>query len=122
MPDELSDGAFRARLREVLARSRLSARQFSAACGRDPGYASALLDPTRPSRARPTPGDLLRLSDATGIPFTELLEQLWAIPGERLAAELGAFVSGRPDLTASERRELADFAAYLVMRRRRTRG
>jgi hypothetical protein len=57
--------------------------------GRDPGYIAAILDPTRPSRARPTPADLIRASDATGIAFVELLESLWGIERSRLADELG---------------------------------
>jgi transcriptional regulator with XRE-family HTH domain len=75
----LTDDEFRAKLRDVLARSGLSMRALSAALGRDPGYVAALLDPSRPSRARPTPADLVRASDATGIPFVELLESLWGI-------------------------------------------
>ena len=69
----LTEDEFLARLRDVLARSELSMRALSAALGRDPWYVAALLDPSRPSRARPTPADLLRASDATGIPFVELL-------------------------------------------------
>jgi hypothetical protein len=57
--------------------------------GRDRGYVAALLDPSRPSRARPPPADLLRASDATGMPFVEPLELPWAIPSGRLAEELG---------------------------------
>jgi hypothetical protein len=90
--------------------------------GRDPGYVAALLDPTRPSRARPTPTDLLAASDAIGIPFVELLEALWGIDPERLAAELGVDAGGSaaPGLagfTRADRRELADFAAFLAARR-----
>jgi transcriptional regulator with XRE-family HTH domain len=84
----LTDDEFRARLRDVLSRSGLSMRALSAALGRDPGYVAALLDPSRPSRARPTPADLLRASDVTGIPFVELLEELWGIEQTRLADEL----------------------------------
>ena len=82
------DDEFRAALRDILARSGLSMRALSAAMGRDPGYVAALLDPSRPSRARPTPADLLRASDATGIAFVELLEALWGIERARLADEL----------------------------------
>jgi hypothetical protein len=64
---EPADDEFRAALREVLAQTRMSMRALSAALGRDPGYVAAHLDPTRPSRARPTPADLLRLADATGV-------------------------------------------------------
>jgi len=81
-PDEEQ---FRAAIREVLDRSGLSMRALSAAMGRDPGYIAALLDPSRPSRARPTPADLLAASDATGITFVELLESLWGIGSTRLA-------------------------------------
>ena len=82
------DAAFRTQLRVVLERSGLSMRQLSVAMGRDVGYVAALLDPSRPSRARPTPADLLRLSDAIDVPFVELLEGLWGIDHQRLAAEL----------------------------------
>lgn len=87
-PVQPDDETFRARLRSVLDQSGLSARRLSLAMGRDVGYVAALLDPTRPSRARPTPDDLLRLSDASGIPFVELLEQLWGIDRRRIAAEV----------------------------------
>lgn len=87
-PMQLDDESFRTRLRAVLDQSGLSGRKLSLAMGRDVGYVAALLDPTRPSRARPTPDDLLRLSDASGIPFVELLVSLWGIDRERLAAEL----------------------------------
>jgi len=94
--------------------------------GRDPGYVAALLDPSRPSRARPTPTDLLALSDVTGIPLVELLESLWAIPAERLAAELeSAGIStsapGVGGLTPEDRDLLAEFAKLLAARRRRSR-
>ena len=90
--------------------------------GRDPGYIAALLDPTRPSRARPTPADLIRTSDATGIAFVELLEALWGIEPSRLADELGRLgVRGRGEgrldrLTDAERREVADFADFRASR------
>jgi transcriptional regulator with XRE-family HTH domain len=120
MPPE--DEEFRAALRDVLTRSGLSMRALSAAMGRDPGYVAAILDPTRPSRARPTPADLLRASDATGIAFVDLLERLWGIEPSRLARELPALgVSGQlaedlARLTRTERAEVADFAAYLAAR------
>ena len=120
MPPE--EDEFRAAIRDVLARSGLSMRALSAAMGRDPGYIAALLDPTRPSRARPTPEDLLRASDATSIAFVELLDLLWGIPPSRLARELaGLGVSGSlaedlDRLTVTERVEVADFAAYLAAR------
>src|SRR5271157_4439899 len=87
---------FRTALRDILERSGLSMRALSAAFGRDPGYVAALLDPSRPSRARPTPADLLRASNATGIPFVELLAALWGIEPQRLADELAALGLGGP--------------------------
>ena len=105
----LTDDEFRTRLRDILAQSGLSMRALSAALGRDPGYVAALLDPTRPSRAHPTPADLLSASDATGIPFVELLEALWGIEPQRLADELALLgLSGPSDgqLAARERRGL----------------
>src|SRR5450759_2331966 len=90
----LTDDEYRARVRAALARSGLSMRALSTALGRDPGYVAALLDPSRPSRARPTPADLLRASDATGIPFVELLESLWGIEPQRLADELAVLGLG----------------------------
>jgi transcriptional regulator with XRE-family HTH domain len=121
-----ADDEFRARLRDVLARSGLSMRALSAALGRDPGYVAALLDPSRPSRARPTPADLLRASDATGIPFVELLEALWGIEPSRLADELGRLgLGGSADprlagLTDAERTEVRDFIAFLASRHPRS--
>jgi transcriptional regulator with XRE-family HTH domain len=118
------DDQFRAAIRDVLARSGLSMRALSAAMGRDPGYIAALLDPTRPSRARPTPADLLATSDATGIAFVELLESLWGISPDRLSDELRRLgQDGRPDqpmrrLTREERALVADFVDLLVARRR----
>ena len=120
-----ADEAFRERLREVLDRSGLSMRALSAAFGRDPGYVAALLDPTRPARARPTPADLLRASDTTGIPFVELLELLWEIPPARLATELGRLGIGGPlegsltGLDEAERRSVADYVAFLGTRQAR---
>jgi transcriptional regulator with XRE-family HTH domain len=116
----LTDDEFRARLRDVLGRSSLSMRALSAALGRDPGYVAALLDPSRPSRARPTPADLIRASDATGIPFVELLEALWEIEPSRLADELGRLgLEGPSDgqlaaLTEAERATVAAFVAFLA--------
>ena len=93
----LTDEEFRARLSALLERSGLSRRGLSAAMGRDPGYVAALLDPTRPSRARPTPDDLVRASDALRIPLVDLFEALWDIDRVRLAAELrGRPVAHRP--------------------------
>jgi transcriptional regulator with XRE-family HTH domain len=116
------DDEFRAAVRNVLERSGLSMRALSAAMGRDSGYIAALLDPTRPSRARPTPADLLRASDATGISFVELLEALWGIEPSRLADELGhlgVVRSGEASLdrlTDAQRREVGDFADFLASR------
>jgi hypothetical protein len=123
-PEPLSDEAFRTALRAIVERTGRSLRSLSLAMGRDAGYLAALLDPSRPSRARPTPVDLLALSDATGIPFVELLETLWAIPRDRLADELdrtGPDATGRPldvDLVGRDRELLATFAAFLADRRR----
>ena len=121
----LADDEFRARFRDVLARSGLSMRALSAALGRDPGYVAALLDPSRPSRARPTPADLLRASDATGIGFVELLETLWGIEPLRLADELKRLgLGGSADtrlagLSEAERAEVSDFVDFLAARHRR---
>ncbi len=122
----LTDDEFRVRLRDILTRSGLSMRALSAALGRDPGYVAALLDPSRPSRARPTPADLLRASDATGIPFVELLESLWGIEASRLADELARLgLSGSADprvarLSEAERAEVSDFVAFLSARHRKS--
>ncbi|MGD0409048.1 MAG: hypothetical protein ABSB34_08670 [Candidatus Limnocylindrales bacterium] len=118
------DDEFRTAIRDVLERSGLSMRALSAAMGRDPGYIAVLVDPTRPSRARPTPADLLAASDATGIAFVELLESLWGIERDRLTGELrGLGQIGGPDepmrrLTREERALVADFVELLVVRRR----
>jgi len=99
-------------------------RSLSLAMGRDPGYVAALLDPTRPSRAHPTPDDLIALSDATGIPLAELLEALWALPLSRLAVELGQLDQGYEasavlvGLSPEDRRTVAEFTRFLAARRR----
>jgi hypothetical protein len=117
------DEQFRGAICDVLERSALSKRALSAAMGRDPGYIAALLDPTRPSRARPTPADLLAASDATGIAFVELLESLWGISTARLAGELRGLgqVGGLDEpirrLTREERALVGDFVELLVARR-----
>jgi transcriptional regulator with XRE-family HTH domain len=125
------DDEFRAALRDLLERSGLSMRALSAAMGRDPGYVASLLDPSRPSRARPTPADMIRASDATGIPFVELLESFWGIKGSRLAAELGRLGTvgsgeGALDrLTEAERTSVAAYVGFLASRhlgRGRRRG
>ena len=98
---EPTDDEFRTSLRVVLARSGLSMRALSAAMGRDAGYVAALLDPSRPSRARPTPTDLLRASDATGIPFVELLATLLQRPGAtRFVGPVPSAGSGDPRVRA----------------------
>jgi hypothetical protein len=95
--------------------------------GRDPGYVAALLDPSRPSRARPTPADLLRASDATGIPFVELLQALWGIEPTRLADELAVLGLGGSAatfvgmLSDAESAEVSDFVAFLSARHRKAR-
>jgi transcriptional regulator with XRE-family HTH domain len=116
------DKEFRTALRTILERSGLSMRALSAAMGRDPGYIASLLDPSRPSRARPTPADMIRASDATGIAFVELLEALWGIKGSRLADELGRLrVSGSGQgafdrLTGPERTSVAAYVGFLASR------
>jgi hypothetical protein len=123
-----SDDDFRAAMAEVVARSGLSMRALSAAMGRDPGYVAALLDPSRPSRARPTPADLVAASDATGISLVELLEKLWGIDPARLADELAALGVGPipgerlAGLTDAECAEVADYVAFLASRHRRRRA
>ncbi|MGC9975006.1 MAG: hypothetical protein ABSC36_06440, partial [Gaiellaceae bacterium] len=122
------DDEFRAAIRDVLERSGLSMRALSAAMGRDTGYIAALLDPTRPSRARPTPADLLRTSDATGIAFVELLESLWGIGYTRLAGELAGLEVGRSldsrlgVLSDTERASVADYIGFLTARHTRRRA
>lgn len=123
----LTDEEFRLRLRDVLARSGLSMRALSAALGRDPGYIATLLDTSRPSRARPTPADLVRASDATGIGFVELLEGLWGIEPQRLADELALLGFGASSRTCAgmlsdaESAEVSDFVAFLVARHGKAR-
>ena len=122
-----TDEEFRAHLREVLSRSSLSMRALSAAFGRDPGYVAALLDPSRPSRARPTPADLLRASDITAIPFVELLAALWGIEPSRLADELALLGLGGSAptcdgmLSDAESAQVHDFVAFLAARHRKAR-
>ncbi len=123
----LDDEAFRTRLQALLERTGRSQRALSAAFGRDPTYVQALLDPSRPSRARPTPADLVRAADTLEMPFVELLALLWDVPPARLAAELAqlgitaAPEEGRAGLSAEERRSVADYVAFLASRRRRRR-
>ena len=124
-----SDQAFAEAMRVVLKRSRRSMRSLSVAMGRDPGYLAALIDPGRRPRARPTPEDMLALSDTTGIAFVELLELLWDVPRDRLVAELGlrgtdpSLGAALKALPPAERASVADYAAFLAAReRRRARG
>jgi transcriptional regulator with XRE-family HTH domain len=118
-----TDDQVRVEMRRLLDSTGLSRRQLSLAMGRDPGYVSAFLDEQRHPRAIPTPMDLGRLSDETGIPFVELLERFWGIPAQRLADDLSQLsVRFSEDerlsqLTADELREVLDFAGYLVSRR-----
>ncbi len=116
----LDDEEFRAGLAALLRRTGLSQRGLSAAFGRDPGYVQALLDPTRPSRARPTPDDLARAADATGTTLVELLEALWGIAPDRLADELTALGVARSTgaqlnaLTDAQREAIVDYEAFLA--------
>jgi transcriptional regulator with XRE-family HTH domain len=120
----LDDATFRIRLSGLLARTGLSQRKLSEAFGRDPGYVQALLDPSRPSRARPTPDDLVRASEATGLTLVELLEAAWGIEPIRLAQELSilgvgnAAGLGLDRLSTLQRREVVDYVAFLVTRQR----
>jgi len=123
-----NDEEFRGALRGILARSGLSMRALSAAMGRDTGYVASLLDPSRPSRARPTPADMLAAADATGIAFVELLESLWGIDSLRLAGELAGLGVG-PSLderlgvlNEAERASVVDYVAFLTARHSRRRA
>jgi len=75
---------------------------------------------------RPTPADLLRASDATGIPFVELLEALWGIEPSRLADELALLGLGGSAptcdgmLSDAESAEVSDFVDFLVSRHRKS--
>jgi hypothetical protein len=121
----LDDATFRTHLAALLGRTGLSQRGLSAAFGRDPGYVQALLDPTRPSRARPTPDDLVRAADATGTTLVELLEQLWGIEPGRLAGEVARLGVGRSigprfeTLSDAQRQEVVDYVVFLGTRRSR---
>ena len=106
----------------------MSNRQLSLAMGRDAGYVSALLDPSRPSRARPTPADLERLSDATGISLLSLLERIWGISTSRLVeevsrGELSESLRERiPDLSDDEMRDVVGYVDYVLRKRGRGGG
>jgi transcriptional regulator with XRE-family HTH domain len=116
-------GQVRDELRRISETTGLSNRQLSLAMGRDAGYVSALLDPSRPSRARPTAADLERLSGATGIPLTQLLEGIWGIAGSRLADEMsrgelaGTLRKRIPDLTDDEMVDVIGYVDYVIRRR-----
>jgi transcriptional regulator with XRE-family HTH domain len=113
-------------IRTIIARSGLSMRALSTAMGRDPGYVAAYLDPSRPSRARPTPDDLVAASDATGISLVELLEAIWGIDRRRLADDLArlgvgsGLGAGYEALADAERAEIADFVEFLASPRPRS--
>ena len=113
----------REELRNILETTGMSNRQLSLAMGRDAGYVSALLDPSRPSRARPTPTDLERLSDATGISLVNLLERIWGIPTSRLVeevsrSELSESMRRRiPDLTDDEMSDVVGYVDYVIRKR-----
>jgi transcriptional regulator with XRE-family HTH domain len=109
-------------IRDVLGVTGLSMRAVSAAMGRDADYVAAFLDPRRQTRARPTPDDLVALSDATGVPFVELLDQVWGIGPGRLAAELTSagqaeFAAALDQLTEAERAQVIDYVRLLVASR-----
>ena len=65
---------------------------------------------------------VLAASDATGLRFVDLLEQLWEIDPGRIAQELGGLGVGGPlaaslgVLTDDERASVVDFAAFLAAR------
>lgn len=118
----------RAEMREILARTGLSMRQLSLTMGRDAGYVAALVDESRPSRAVPTPADLQRLSDHTGIALVHLLERFWGVSPRRLADDLTRlsirFIEDNrlSQLTDAELNQVLEFAGYLVRTRRQTKG
>jgi hypothetical protein len=119
-------------VREILARTNLPARavyldrdKVTRARTLAARYdVAAYLDPTRPSRARPTPDDLVAVADATGITLVELLEGVWGIDRRRLADELavlgvGTGLGARYEaLSASDRAAVADYIDFLAARRR----
>jgi hypothetical protein len=115
-----TDDAFRQALRDLLERSGLSMRGLSLTMGRDQGYVQSLLDPNRPSRARPTPADLLRLADATGLSFVGLIESLWGIPLARLVPEArdatasSSVAASLARLPAADRRFVGRLIDFLV--------
>ncbi len=126
--DSSDDQQIRAELRDLLQRTGMSRRQLSLAMGRDAGYVSAFLDEKRNPRAIPSPRDLQRVSDSTGIPLLELLERFWDISPRRLADDLGQMsVRFSEDerlsrLDGEELREVLDFAGYLIERRAEAPG
>jgi hypothetical protein len=110
-------------LERILETTGMSNRQLSLAMGRDAGYVSALSDPSRPSRARPSPTDLERLSDATGISLVSLLERIWGISTSRLVeevsrGELSESLRERiPDLSDDEMRDVVGYVDYVIRKR-----
>jgi hypothetical protein len=98
----------------------MSMRQLSLVMGRDAGYVASFLDESRPSRAAPTPDDLERLADHTGIPLVHLLERFWGVSPRRLADDLAqlSIRFAQDDrlsrLTDAELKEVLDFAGYLA--------
>jgi hypothetical protein len=120
-----TDDEARQALRDLLRTTGMSMRAMSAAMGRDADYVAAFLDPRRRTRVRPTPDDLVALADATGLSIVDLLERVWGIPGNRLAAELAG--AGEADVTAaleglteSERSQVLDYARFLAAQRPRS--
>ena len=112
----------------ILETAGMSNRQLSQAMGRDAGYVSALLDSSRPSRARPTPTDLERLSDVSGIALISLLERIWGISTSRLAeevsrGELSESLRKRiPDLSDDEMGDVVGYVDYVIRKRDRGGG
>jgi transcriptional regulator with XRE-family HTH domain len=113
----------REEMTDILARTGMSMRQLSLSMGRDAGYVSALLEEDRHPRATPTPADLERLSDQTGIPLAHLLERFWGVSLLRLASDLSQLAIRVAEderlskLTDAESSEVLDFAGYLISRR-----
>ncbi|MCH8893901.1 MAG: hypothetical protein IIB32_10405 [Chloroflexi bacterium] len=118
----------RGELERILETTGMSNRQLILALRRSAGYVSALLDPSRPSRARPSPTDLERLSDATGISLVSLLERIWGISTSRLVeevsrGELSESLRERiPDLSDDEMRDVVGYVDYVLRKRGRGGG
>src|SRR5689334_18073850 len=112
----LDDDEFRVRLQGLADEVGLSYRQLSGAFGRDAGYVGALLDPRRANRARPTPDDLLRASEALGLSFLDLLERLWGIPPVALGPD-ALVESAVARLSRDERDEILRYINFMMTRR-----